>query len=327
MEKGTHLYFHCPCFDGIVSCVLAWDFFETAQNRSVAEIHPVNYDSQPTWLSTSLAGFAAVVDFLYHPQAQFWADHHVTTFLTSEAREDFERRKSPWLVYNKAIGSCALLLWNHFADVFGYRNPRYESLVEWADKIDSARYASVDEAIFGARPALRINLSLAMKDGKTYCNDLVRLLRRQTLDHVAGIPEVRARSEQADSMIRAGLERFATGSRIEEDGIAVFDVDSGDVITSRYAPYYFFPAARYSAGVVRHPKAVSITAMRNPWLDFPSVPLGEILKKFGGGGHDRVAALMLPAERANDAARVLDQIIGEIRREEARRHDTESEFL
>jgi hypothetical protein len=327
MQKSAHLYYHSPCFDGIVSCVLAWDFLETSQGWSIEEIHSVNYDMRPTWLSTGLQRPAAVVDFLYHPQAAFWADHHVTTFLTEEAKKDFERRKSPWLICDKRSGSCALLLWSHFANAFSYRKPHYEKLVEWADKIDSAQYTSVDEAVFGRHPALQINLSLSVKAGTAYYNDLVRLLRHEPLDQVLELPEVRARSEQSESMIRAGLERFADGSRLEQDGIVVFDVESSGVIISRYAPYYFFPQARYSAGIVRSAKGAEITAMRNPWCDFPSVRLGEIFSKFRGGGHRRVAALILTGNRVSEANFILNQIIREIREAEAQGHDTESEFL
>jgi len=315
MGNGAHLYFHSPCFDGIVSCVLTWDFLESCQDWSVGEIHSVNYDSKATWLSISLSSKSAVVDFLYHPDAQFWADHHGTTFLNEEVKRDFEGRANRWLVYDERSGSCARLLWNHFANAFGYRNLRYENLVKWADRIDSARYMSVKEAIFGTKPALRINLSLAERDGQEYCSNLVKLLKWETLDDVAALPEVKARSEHAESLIRSGMDRFAKGSRLERDGIAVFDVDSTDVIVSRYAPYYLFPEARYSVGIVTSPDGASIKAMRNPWLEFPSVPLGEIFRRFGGGGHQRVGALVLTQERAAEASLILDQIISEIRKE------------
>jgi hypothetical protein len=327
MEEGAHLYFHSPCFDGIASCVLAWDFLETAQDWSVEEIHQVNYDAKASWLTTKLNTKSAVVDFLYHPDAQFWADHHSTTFLNDEAKLDFERRGSRWLVYDKRSGSCALLLWRHFANSFGYRNPRYENLVEWADRIDSARYASVEEAIFGTQPALRINLSLAGRDGQAYFSNLVKLLKCETLDDVAALPEVQARSEHAESLMRVGMDRFVKGSRLEHSGIAVFDVDSTDVIISRYAPYYLFPEARYSVGIVKSLNGASIKAMRNPWREFPSVQLGEIFSRFGGGGHQRVGALVLTKERVPEASLILGQIISEIRKEEVRAHDSKSEFL
>ena len=84
MRKGT-LYFHSACFDGLVSAVLAWVFLETKDWRFQGFI-PVNYDVRTMWLSDPLKTPAAIVDFLYHPDADFWADHHPTTFLTSPVR-------------------------------------------------------------------------------------------------------------------------------------------------------------------------------------------------------------------------------------------------
>ena len=327
MTQVAQLYFHSPCFDGIVSGVLAWDFLETQQNWSIEEFHAVNYQSKSEWLSTKLGPNAAVLDFLYHPDARFWADHHSTTFLTDGAKRDFENRRSRWLMYDKRSGSCALLLWKHFLTSFGYRNQRYQNLVEWADRIDSARYVSVEQAIFGMEPALQINLSLAGEDGSEYCINLLELLKYKTLEYVAALPEVRERSGHAESLIREGMRRFVKDSRLEPDGIVVYVVDSTNVIISRYAPYYVFPNARYSVGLVVSPDGASIRAMRNPWLEFPSLPLGEIFSRFGGGGHQRVGALIFPSERVTEARPILDRILSEMRREEAKSHDSQPQLL
>ena len=71
MPNGT-LYFHSACFDGLVSAVLAWVFLETKDWQFQGFI-PVNYDVRTMWLSDPLKTPAAVVDFLYHPDADFWA--------------------------------------------------------------------------------------------------------------------------------------------------------------------------------------------------------------------------------------------------------------
>jgi len=62
---------------------------------------------------------------------------------------------------------------------------------------------------------------------------------------------------------------------------------------------------------------VKITAMRNPWREFRSVRLGNIFQKYGGGGHDRVASLLLPYERVDDAKILLHRIVADIRIENA----------
>lgn len=318
MARVFYLYFHSPCFDGIVSSVITADFLESSQSCSLDQLIPVDYDARSGWLSRELLTPCAVVDFLYHPEAAFWADHHSTTFLTEEAKSDFERRRGPWFVYDDRSGSCALLLRNHLADSFDFRNPRYDEMVKWADKIDSARYASVEEAVLGDTPALRIRASLAAGNGQDFSRQLVNELRLHKLDRVAELPLVRERAEEVRSKIAAGLELLGQAVKLDAGGIVVFDVSSKkDAIISRYAPYYFFPEARYSVGIVRSTRGAKITAMRNPWRDFPSVPLGKIFEKFGGGGHQRVASVILSGDRAHQASSILTQIVSRVLQQDA----------
>ncbi|MBI3014976.1 MAG: hypothetical protein HYY65_07975 [Candidatus Tectomicrobia bacterium] len=318
MPAQGHLYFHSPCFDGIVSAVLAWDFLEAGQGWASITLHRVNYDLRETWLTSSLESPCAVVDFLYHPQAQFWADHHMTAFLNEESRQHFENRRGPALVYDERAGSCSGLLREHLSRAFGHRNPRYDEMVQWAEKIDAARYESVREAILAPAPALRISTGLALGGAEGYCEGLVRSLRNGTLQEVADLPEVQGRFERAQARMQTGLDRFAAAARLESDGIVVFDVDGKGALISRYAPYYFFPEARYSAGIVRWEDGAGITAMRNPWREFESVFLGKICEKLGGGGHQRVGSVVLRGDRAAEAASVLERLLSEIRYAESR---------
>ncbi len=315
MGEQGHLYFHSPCFDGIVSAVLAWDFLKARQEWSSPTLHSVNYDLREGWLSSTREKPCAIVDFLYHPDAEFWADHHLTTFLKEDARKHFEKRRHPLLIYDDRAGSCASLLWNHLASAFGYRNSPYGEMVRWAEKTDAARYESVSEAIFPSAPALRISLGLVLGDHEGYCARLVRALREMALREVAELPEVQARFERAQSLIRSGLDRFVKVARLEDDGIVVFDVDAEGTIISRYAPYYFFPGARYSAGILRWKGGAKVTVMRNPWREFESVSLGRICEEFGGGGHRRVGSVVLRGERIVEAPELLNRILSEIRRE------------
>ena len=318
MTQSGYLYFHSPCFDGIVSAALIWDFLEATEGWTIERPTAVNYNERSSWLGTQLNQPCAIVDFLYHPDAEFWADHHLTTFLTEESRRDFERQRNDWLVYDEQSGSCASLLWKHLADPLGHRNSRFGEMVSWAEKIDSASYESVQEAIFGEAPALRVSASLALNDDRAYCEQLVRDLRVATLDHVAESTEVTSRCAKVRALIRAGLERLAASVKLEDD-IIVFDVDASDVIINRYSPYYFYPQARYSAGIVRFPGRAKITAMRNPWREFPSVYLGKMFERdgVGGGGHQRVGSVLLAGDRAEKARSILESLVHEIQQEDA----------
>lgn len=287
------------------------DFLEVAQGSKVEDLIPVNYELKPSWLTTSLKSPAAVVDFLYHPQAEVWADHHLTTFVTSEAELDFKNREGPLVVYDSSAGSCAGLLWRHLLTRFSYRNEFYQPLVQWAEKIDGARYDSVEEAVLGDHPALRIRSSLAVEGAQNYSVDLARALRDKTIDEVSELAWVKSKVRRTRKLLKAGLDRFSKNSHVEND-IVVFDVDTSDVLINRYAPYFFFPQARYSIGILRMGDQAKITAMRNPWWEFSSLPLGRMFQKFGGGGHQRVGSLVLSQNRAEDATQILRSLLNEM---------------
>lgn len=317
MIRGACLYFHSPCFDGIASSVLALDFLEGSQNWTFEELHPVNYDSRNGWLSKKLSKPFAVVDFLYHPDADFWADHHQTTFVKPSLKKTFEDGKNPYHIYGAKSGSCAKLIWRVLAQRFNYRNTRFTELVRWADKIDAARYGSVEEAISGSYPALNINRSLMITSDPDYPVWLVTQLRSHPLDEVGRLPEVVEKSNEVKTLVQVGLDRLSQTVHLDGSDIAVFDVDSSDVLINRYSPYHFFPEARYSVGMVRTNDGIKITAMRNPWRQFPSVYLGKVFERFGGGGHRRVGSVLLKDSDARKAQRVLKRLLREIRKEEA----------
>ena len=113
--------------------------------------------------------------------------------------------------------------------------------------------------------------------------------------------------------IMSGLKSVKTKLRLERGDVAVFDArPKGGQVISRYAPYYFKPDARYSIAVVRSEGGIRITAMRNPWRNFRSIPLGRAFAKFGGGGHERVGAVQLPDDRRNRVRDVVKSLLSDM---------------
>jgi hypothetical protein len=319
MSKGPILYFHAPCFDGLVSGAMFWDFLETVAGWSRIRPRGVNYGIRPWWPKLRTTSDFAVVDFMFHPRAKYWIDHHATSFLEPSQKERYSRQASPKFVYDPEAPSCAALIWEHLEAAYGYRNARYAEMVEWATKIDAATYASVDEVFELAEPALAINAALSQFSDPRDCDEFVRLLRTVDLRTLADHPVIRRKAMRAGRLSAAGLLQFKRGARLE-DGIVVFDVDARRSVINRYAPYRIYPGARYSAGIIRKSDGIRITAMRNPWKDFKSVPLGRIFEQVGGGGHTRVATVVLRADRAHAATDVLRYLVTSIRAHDRRMH-------
>ena len=313
-NQSATLYLHYPCFDGLISGVLSWEFLENNEGWKIEQVHPVNYNLRESWLTTKLETPCAVADFLYHPRATFWADHHMTSFLTQRVSQNFKRRRrQARLFYDPKAGSCATLLWKRLGSDLGGQE-RYREMVAWAERIDSATYSSVGEAILGDAPALRINFSLMVRSDERYCEYLLTHLRRETLGQVAELPEVLDRYKEQRSKTEAGLQRLRNLIRLEPDGIAVFEAEATeDAILNRYAPYHFFPEAKYSIGLVRSKRGASITAMRNPWWEFRSIQLGKIFEEYGGGGHQRVGSVFLANEDSAAGRERLNELLREMR--------------
>ena len=306
------LHFHSPCFDGIASAVLALDYLEGPGQWGEVELHPADNETRDRWLEDQLGDRAAVVDFPYHPRAAFWVDHHQTAFLAPDLEGDFRRRAGPWLTWDPKADSCAGVLWRHLQAALGHRSAQYSELVQWAEKIDGARYESVDEAMEARDPALVIAASLGHEAGPDYVVSLVKALRGAKLAAVAARPEVRRRFAVVRELQRAGLARLQRAAELQRQ-IVVFDVDTKGVELNRYSPYRIYPEADYSIGIIRSDEGVKITAMRNPWREFTSVPLGRIFRRHGGGGHQRVASLYLDAAQGDRADALLKAILSDVR--------------
>ena len=100
------------------------------------------------------------MDFHFHPRAEYWFDHHPTTFLTDELRAQYAalRRGGAGM---RTSPSCPPLIIRHAQEHFGYQPPdRFMEAAHWSDIIDAARFESVDQAIFGEDPALRLMRAL-----------------------------------------------------------------------------------------------------------------------------------------------------------------------
>lgn len=313
MPRTGHIYFHSPCFDGVVSAVLAWDYMEGRRSWAGCTLHPVDYRIRDNWLSTRLPDDTAVVDFLFHPDAAFFADHHPSSFLTPALRELALAGNPEQVIFDSGALSCAGLIWNRLGTTpAASERPDRSALVRWADKIDSARYDSVEEALFSDAPALRISWALSVSNDEDLPPTLVRHLRREPLQVVAEDPAVATAFRAAQSSLEAGVERLRRSARISDRGIVLFDVDAHGAVVSRYAPFYLFPMARYSAGITRSGAEGKIVVMRNPWMQFESAPLGSICERYGGGGHQRVGAVALRGDRIPQAGSILNGIVSAI---------------
>lgn len=299
------VYLHFPCFDGIVSGALTILLLSKLRGWRFDSIRGINYDQSGDWVNTHLARHSCVVDFLYHPEAEVWCDHHSTTFLNSELRANFERASHGYHWYDEQSRSTARVIWNKCADTLG-RAARLEDMVNWADKIDAADYYDVNEALFGSHPALRVSRSLSIDADSQYCDFLVRALCDLSLSEVAAQNQVKRRVAQANELCREGLTRVRESIH-QYGNVALFDVATDNASVNRYSAFYIHPDAHYSIGTFRSGDSTTVRVNANPWLLFRSPNLGEMMRSAAktagllsaGGGHAQVGSIRLNKESEN----------------------------
>jgi nanoRNase/pAp phosphatase (c-di-AMP/oligoRNAs hydrolase) len=171
----------------------------------------------------------------------------------------------------------------------------------------------VEEAILGDAPALKVNRSIQLEPGVDYARFLCKELRDHPLEYVAVLEEVKTRQDQVEQRIRAGLEQVQKHIRMEPGAVATFEAElAKDEMINRYSAYFFAPDARYSLGIIHSEDGTAITAMRNPWREFPSVALGRIFEKFGGGGHQRVGSIFIPKNESQRVPNVVKSLLSQL---------------
>lgn len=306
------LYLHKACFDGVASAAVATWLFEKLGKEKPKAMEPVDYDVGPSWPKTLLEPQSCVVDFLYHPGAAYWWDHHETSFLDAKLQRHYERRRTAYVYWNPAAPSCAAVI-TACARRLGAELPAHlADTVRWADKLDSASYESVEEAVGNASAARQIALSFHVDSSVEYHRLLIDAMQESTLDEIVKRTPFRSRSAEALRRYWKGLKLMRQNSRLERD-IVLYDVTLNSEIVDRMMPFYLFPQAKYSLGIWRSSDQTKVTSNASPWQKRSGPNLGKIFARYGGGGHRDVASVILSKHNTLSAERLLREIAAAIR--------------
>ena len=170
-------------------------------------------------------------------------------------------------------------------------------MARWSDIVDAARYKSVDQAIFGEEPALRIARSLTAAPNLPWVDDIVSAMKTRDLESVASISSVEKAHQRASRNRDRALEQFPPTVRWIRDGVCFYDASSSKIRRERFAAFYHHPEIHFLVGVIPTRSGFHVTAGENPWnKSGADVHIGQMMERYGGGGHKAVAA---PTPRAS----------------------------
>ena len=302
------IYLHKGCFDGVTSGALAMWFLREREAAADPALVPVDYSEATTWLARPLEGGSCVVDFLYHPSATYWWDHHGNPFRQPRWREDYEQRRSPFVHWDPQTKSCAGLMVRTLASAEFDVPAHLRRTATWADQIDSASYPTPEDAVVRPSAARRLALSLRVDNTVAYHTALARAIAEFDVEEVVRRPPFAVTVAKAMTRYTKGVERMRGTATLEGD-VVVYTLDDDEILSDRLVPFFLHRDAHFSVGILRTGGQVKVTANANPWQPSQGPDLGRIFASYGGGGRHDVGSVIIEGPSATQPEGVVQQVL------------------
>src|SRR3954471_6427473 len=151
LARVLKIFFHDACFDGTTSAALFSAFYRDAiaKDIRIQSICMSHRDGNPFEGVPLDADDHACVDFRFcaDPKMRWWFDHHPTAFQPPQLRSVFDREHLSTWFFDPTAPSCAGLMARALAAGWDWQAPPHlVEAVEWADRIDAAKFPSADAA-------------------------------------------------------------------------------------------------------------------------------------------------------------------------------------
>ena len=310
--------FHDKCFDGASSAAIFSRFYRErilphAEFLYTGMTHKA---SKPFEDGTFDGDENAIVDFKYSssPLLTWWFDHHQSAFLTPEDADNFKNDHSGKKFYDPDYKSCTKFLATIASEKFGFDARPIAELIHWGDIIDGAQFASPDEAVGLAEPAMQLALVIEAAPEPDLVPQLIPHLAYRSLREMIELPIVKKHLGPLLERHRRSIDILRERGDYR-DGVIYFDVSDLDLEGyNKFVPYYLHRDATYSVGVSSSPTRAKVSVGTSPWKEASAgVNLATLCEKYGGGGHAKVAAISLGPGDLVRARQIAKEIAGILR--------------
>lgn len=305
-KEKYYIYFHND-FDGYAGAAVIYDFLKK-QNKKISGFQILDYEKYPTkkWEKEKFKDLPIILDFRYHPKAYFWFDHHPTTFIKKEWKDNFKPTKFHY--FDTSFKSCASLIVNKLQKEFNYKPNKFiKKLCYWGDIIDSANFKSPKETIDINKPAYKIAIFLSKNHDKNLIW-LIKAMSTKSLLQIANLNKIKNLIKKEKEIRKKALNFYYQNLKIYNNKLAFIDLTKTK-FSLRYAPFYLAPQIIYAFSLSKN-KKYKISLSANPWQkNKPCKNIGKFLQKFGGGGHKRVGGIEFNTKK--EADKFIQKIIKE----------------
>jgi nanoRNase/pAp phosphatase (c-di-AMP/oligoRNAs hydrolase) len=293
-------------FDGLVCAVL---LKQLELIDDIKFVHPKDMQDGVVEITTN----DIVTNLPYVEQAHLVFDHHLSEVIRNQGNRDNH-------IIDPNAPSAARVVWEHYGGEQTFPS-RWLDMMEAVDKGDSAQF-SRDEVLdstgwnllnflMDARTGLgrfrefRIsNYSLMM--------DLIEYCKNHTIDQILMLPDVRERIDlyrEHENLFKEQIQRCAT----VYDNLVLLDLTGEEVIYAgnRFVIYALFPQCNISIHKMwGFQKQNTVFATGKSIFDRSSkTNVGELMLKYGGGGHKAAGTCQIDNERAEEVQQELIKAI------------------
>jgi|ERR1051326_2361621 nanoRNase/pAp phosphatase (c-di-AMP/oligoRNAs hydrolase) len=245
----------------------------------------------------------------YHPNCGMWFDHHLLTESNERPPEHFKGR------YGLAA-SAARLVYDYYRE----RDPddaelaALAPLVDETDRLDAAQLTPDD--VEHPRDYILLGYTIDSRSGlgdfTTYFLHLVDWLKTMPIADVLEQPEVaerieRLKREQEEFKKLLKRNSFTLNNVVITDLREIERLPAGN----RFLVYSLFPDANVSLRVHWGPSHESVIAAvgHSIFNRTCRTSVGDLMSRYGGGGHRGAGTCVLPVDKAADA---IDEILFEL---------------
>lgn len=242
----------------------------------------------------------------YAPGCGKWFDHHLLTDSNERPPEGFDGRyalapSAARVVYEYYLGRAPQL-------------QQYEWLLAETDRLDSAQLTQED--VLNPGDYILLGYTLDPRTGlgafHEYFLLLLDALKTRPIEEVLALPEVRARVERLEQQDAAFREATLAHSRLEGNVIVTdFRDVSPAPVGNRFLVYTLFPQGNISLRLHWGPSRAHVAAAvgHSIFNRTSRTNVGELMSRYGGGGHRGAGTCLLPADRADQiAAEIVTQM-------------------
>jgi hypothetical protein len=311
------ILYHDHCFDGAASAAFFSRFIGDQMHPDAVFAYTGMAHTKAQQFEDSLfdGDENAIVDFKYapNPKLTWWFDHHQSAFLSPADAEHWRADRSGRKLYDPAFRSCTRFICTAARERWGYDAPDLHDLVNWAEVIDGALYASADEAVQMREPAMQLTLVIEGVNGSELVQRIIGWMGRMPLAEIMRQPEIQDVFRPLHEQHVRSVDIIRRTSK-NEGGVVFFDLmEEGMHGYNKFIPYYLHPESLYTVSVSEPPMRTKVSVGSNPWAKKPLTHnLATICERYGGGGHPKVGAISFGVGEVEKARAAAAEICAEL---------------